>query len=254
MPMNAQSASYNAVTPIVPLYDKKVLKEPVNLAPSTVFAKGTILGPVTSSANDVQTFTATGTPTGGTFTFTVYNLLNGVTSNLVIPFGATATVLQSLANTIFGTGNTVATGGPWPGTPLVLTGAGQLVGMPIPIAVAGANAFTGGSSPAASVAHTTLGRSAGTFAPYLSGNSDGSQVGGRILEYPCATDASGNVWLGNLAGASDNGIYRSDAISFISGYFRSQDLVGLDSNLLGLTPVRFVLISGTIASGEVELL
>lgn len=154
--------------PLEPLFgdERAFLRMAVNLAPGKQFAKGTILGQLIGSANDVQTFTATGTPTGGSFTYLVTNPLTNVQANLVIPFNATSTNLQALANALFGTGNTTAGGGPWPGTPLTLTAAGNLLAFPVPLAVAGTNAFTGGSSPASTVAHTTVGQTEGTYDVY----------------------------------------------------------------------------------------
>jgi hypothetical protein len=142
--------------------------QPVRLVPSTTFLRGQTLGPIASTANDVQTFTATGTPAAGSFIYAVTNPLTGVVANLAIPFNATSTALQTLATPIFGLGNITAGGGPWPGTPLTLTGAGASAGVPIPVAVAGLNALTGGSVPASSVAHTTTGVNKGDMAIYSS--------------------------------------------------------------------------------------
>jgi hypothetical protein len=240
--------------PVLPLYgEESALELPVNLAPATTFAAGTVLGCITSAAADVQTFTATGTPTGGSFTYAVYNPLNGATSNLVIPYNCTSAALQTLHNAIFGAGNTTAGGGAWPGTALTVTGAGSLLNVPIPLAVAGTNAFTGGSSPASTAAHTTTGRSAGTYAAYASGNSDGTQTPTCILKYACVTDASGRIVLGAsiTTGATVNaltglhGSSRADAPAYFRGEFDVTKLTGLDAT--ALTNGKWRLYSGAVA-------
>lgn len=224
---------------VLPIYgEDQALETGVNLAPATFFAAGTVLGNITSLAQDVQTFTATGTPTGGAFAFSVSDPRTGVVSTLSLAFGETSTTLQPKLNAIYGVGQMVAGGGAWPGTALTMTAnsTGQLSGLPIAIAAAGANTLSGGTSPAASVAHTTTGRTAATYGAYASGNSDGSQVAKCVLKYDCTTDASGRIIYGNLptgtAVVNLTGFYGESQFG-VPAYFRGDfdvtKLVGLDS-------------------------
>jgi hypothetical protein len=190
MPQSVPSVQFTN-DPLLPLPGHlDALEMPIQIVPGVTYLAGQLLGQLAGSANDVQTFTATGTPTGGSFTFIVTNILNGSANNLVIPFNCSSATLQTLVNAIFGSGNMTAGGGPWPGTPLTLTGAGNVTNCPVPLAVASTNAFTGGSSPTASAAHTTVGQTANTFAafngitisqpttaPTVAGNGTGSSFG-----------------------------------------------------------------------------
>jgi hypothetical protein len=311
----------------------------VRLAPSTVYPLGQVLGEAQTSANDVQTFTATGTPTGGSMTYAVTNPLTNVVSNLAIPYNCSAASLQTLANAILGSGNIVAGGGPWPGTPLTLTATGATSGLPITVAVAGTNAFTGGSAPASSVAHTTTGVQAGDMAAYngpvaapvaptVAGNGTGSSFGAGtylvevsyktalgestpspavavtltaaqnirvtaiasiptgvtsvnyyvdgeleantavsagtaaqtdivgttpaisgvpertnraftvrpacLLKYPCATDALGNITLGNTSGGGFHGQTQLTVPAYFRGIFDTARIVGLDASAVAI--------------------
>lgn len=111
-----------------------------------------------ANANDVQTVTITGTPTGGTFTLS-YN--GQVTGN--IAFNATAATVAAALVALPGIGasaNVAVTGGPGPGTPWVVTFQGLLGNLPQNVLVANGAGLTGGASPAISVTHTTPGTTA----------------------------------------------------------------------------------------------
>ena len=226
--------------PVLPMYeDCGAISLPINLEPGVTIVAGTVLGQITGTANDVQTFTVTGTPTSGTKTFTVTNPLDGTAHDLVIPYNSTAAGLQTLCDAIWGAGNTTAGGGAWPGTPLTITGAGALADVPIPIAVSKSSTLNAGAT--AAVAHTTVGRSDNTFAPYASGNSDGTEVGKCILQYTCTTDASGRIVFGSVTTGSTTanlggffGESRPDAPAWFAGVFDNAKLTGVDANLLGL--------------------
>lgn len=104
--------------------------------------------------DEVQTLTITGTPTGGTFTMTYSGQ---TTSN--IAFDATAatviTALEALSN--IGAGDVTGTGGPLPGTAVVITFRQALGRLNVALMTADGALLTGGASPAASVALTTAG-------------------------------------------------------------------------------------------------
>jgi hypothetical protein len=250
--MGVPILTYSGV-PLVPLYGKKAIEQAVNLAPNGVFPRGTLLGPINSSANDVQTITIGGAPTGGTFTITGTSPTTGAAVTLNPAFNISTAALQALLVAIYGTGNVVVTG--TAGTTYILTAAGQLVNTPVPPLGVSPAGLTGGT-PTATIAHTTYGRTAGTYAAYASGNADGSQVPKCILRHDCATDGGGNIALGGAAASPEYGITRPETPAYFSGYFRASDLVGLDANALGLAPPRFVLINGVLGqpNAQVELL
>lgn len=109
-----------------------------------------------SNVNAIQTITVTGTPTGGTFTLTYAGQ-----TTAAIPFNATAaqvqTALAALSN--IGVGNTATGGGALPGTAVTVTFQNLLGNQPIAVMTA-TGSFTGGASPAVSVATTTIGQTA----------------------------------------------------------------------------------------------
>lgn len=97
----------------------------------------------------VHTWTMTGTPTGGSTIATV----NGVP--LTVLYNSTAAQLQTLLDTVFGRNEGVVTGGPWPGTALVVTWQGlKTLALRQPVPTFNNAGLTGGSTPAASVAET----------------------------------------------------------------------------------------------------
>lgn len=108
---------------------------------------------VADGASEVQTVTITGTPTGGTFTLT----WDGQTT-AAIAYNATAAAVQSALRALSNmpeSGVTV-TGGPGPGTPYVVTFYDQ-----VNVAqMTATGSFTGGTSPAVSVATTVGGGTA----------------------------------------------------------------------------------------------
>ena len=99
---------------------------------------------------EVQTVTITGSPTGGTFTLTA----NGQTTG-AIAYNATAAAVRTALNALNGV-NVTTTGGALPGTAVTVTfqsPTGDVSQM------TAAGSFTGGTSPAVSVATTTGGLS-----------------------------------------------------------------------------------------------
>lgn len=127
-----------------------------------------VVGP--AGTQDVVTLTMTGTPTGGTFTLTY-----SAQTTAAIPYNATAAQVQSalIALAAIGPQDVVVTGGPFVGTPIVITFDGALNGTVTAVTATSAG-LTGGTSPTVGVAHTTTGLSnaAGfvhTFVPLDSG-------------------------------------------------------------------------------------
>lgn len=113
---------------------------------------------VTGGVNAVQTLSISSTPTSGNFTLQA--VVNGVTYPTAnIAFNAIATAVASAVQAIlpFSGGTVTGTGGPLPGTPVVLTFTGNLAAQPVPVLTLGTNALGGGTSPTPSVAQTTVG-------------------------------------------------------------------------------------------------
>lgn len=143
--------------------------EAVNLQPSTTFPAGQVLAYITGAANDVQTITESGSPSSGTFTLAGTNPLTGISfiTPTIAQAASAATVQTTLtAATSYGAGNVTvsgSTGGPW-----TVTGAGALANSPIPLLALSTNSLAGGSSPTVATAHTTTGRTAGTYGIYSS--------------------------------------------------------------------------------------
>jgi uncharacterized phage protein gp47/JayE len=106
-----------------------------------------------ATSNEQQTVTITGGPTGGTFTLTF-----GGQTTAAIAYNATAAAvvaaLEALSNV--GAANVTATGGPLPGTAVVVTFTGRLGSQNVALMTA-TSALTGGTSPAVTVTETRAG-------------------------------------------------------------------------------------------------
>ena len=109
---------------------------------------------VADGANEAQTVTITGTPTGGTFTLT----WDGQTT-AAIAYNATAAAVQSalLALSNMPESGVSVTGGPGPGTPYTVTFPD---GKNVSQMTASGAGLTGGTTPAVTVATATAGGSA----------------------------------------------------------------------------------------------
>lgn len=228
---------------------EKAIRQAINLAPSTTFAKGTVLGQITSAANEVQTVTISGTPTGGDFTLTVEFPVGNRQTTAAIAYNAAASAVQSALRALSNVGPTgvTVTGGALPGSAVTLTFGGTLAGQPIPI-LTSTSALTGGSSPAIAHASTTKGRTAGTYKAYANGNSDGSQDARCILPYAVITDAAGYISFSDAATGGDFGEKTFNIPAYFGGCFKQSDLVGLDAN--GLADLNGSVLSGAIANSD----
>jgi hypothetical protein len=120
------------------------------------YRTGTSPTPSGSTANEVQTITISGTPTGGTF---VLDFNGQPTTDLA--YNATASAVQTALQALstIGAGNVTVSGSA--GGPYTVTFAGTLAAANVPQMVAVGN-FTGGTSPSIAVATTTAG-SAGSL-------------------------------------------------------------------------------------------
>lgn len=174
--------------PGTPFQPRNVIKSGLPLGK---LASG-LYAPYTGPTSEVQTVTVTGTPTGGTYTLT----FSGQTTT-AIPYNATAAqvkaALEALSN--INVGDVTVTGGPHPGTAVVVTFVGQFMGDDQPQMTA-TGSLTGGSSPAVTIATTTAGGGAGA--------SDGTQILAGFLcteslFAPGSTKTSGALmWFGEI--------------------------------------------------------
>lgn len=108
-----------------------------------------------TAADEVQTITITGTPTGGTFPLTFLG------QTATVDFDATAaevkTALDGLSN--LEVSDTATAGGPLPGTPVTVTFQGRYAGGDVPTMGTSSDDLTGGTDPTVTVESTTTGGS-----------------------------------------------------------------------------------------------
>lgn len=86
----------------------------------------------------------------------------------------------------------------------------------------------------------------GKIAAYLDTNVDGTQTARGILPLAATTDANGNITVGggNVLGQTQDSI-----AVFVGGYFRSQDVTGLDA--AGLADLGGHIVWGDLTTGEI---
>lgn len=211
--------------------------EPVNLQPGT-YLKGTVLGQISgANTNDVQTITISGSPTHSTLTIT--GLPGGLSYTAVQDVSPAA--LQTALNALLGASSVGVTG--TANASYVITWGGNYANQPVPLLGVSA-AFSGGTSPAVAIAHTTPGVGPnGAYAAYNSGNTDGTQTAKGILMYSCTVDALGNVSYGAVR------TYRGTPMWY-KGTFATDDLVGLDAG--AVTNLGGHLLKGTTTSGKLS--
>lgn len=151
------------------------------------------LGPadeIEAGANEIQSVSISGTPTGGTFTLT----FAGQTT-APIAFNATAAAVAAALNalpnvgTFTGNTNVTATGGPLPGSAVSVTFQNDLGTQDLPQMTA-TSTLTGGTTPTASVSTTTPGRSGRRYVAidfpgaWTSPDTNGSDAGTRGYSLP----------------------------------------------------------------------
>ena len=131
-----------------------------------------------TETNEVQTLSIAGTPTGGSFKLTFRG-----SQTAAINYNATAANVQAAleALSVVSAGNVVCAGGPLPGTPVTITFQNALGAANQPTIQVTTPAFTGGSTPAGSVAETTPG--AGMFDPLGSWYTLGATKNGIAPSY-----------------------------------------------------------------------
>lgn len=249
MPFDRSIRQYTGVHLVPIIRTGKEYELPVNLAPNTYFARGRVLAQYNASANDVQTVTVTGTPTGGDVLFTLANPYSGAFGTFAVPYNATSTVAQTAIRALAGATEFTVGGGAWPGTPLVFTAAGRYANMPI-LLMKVTSRLTGGTTPAVTIAKTTNGRSKGTYGWAADGGSAGLDVARCIISYECTTDSAGNITLGAYAQEGYAGEVFPDVPAWHAGVFDTKELVGLTATMV---PQLGRLTSGTVADGHLAI-
>ena len=230
----------------------------VNFGPNLIIKLGQTVAINTVTVADVQTFSITGAPTGGSFTLgvnvggAVQNtgqiVWNAASAGAETGLGTVASPYVSVKGALLallGAGTVTATGGALPAVaPVVVTFAGSYAGTPVPVMTATLTNLTGGT-PVFSIAHTTTGATANTATAYVLGG--GTNTAWGFSEYDVATDASGNVTLGQQSGGGPHGEQYLAAPIYVSGIFNLSDLVNFDAQ--ALTGLSGKLLAGTVASG-----
>lgn len=213
----------------------------VKLPNSVTYAKGTVLGEIVGN-DEVQTLTIGGSPTGGTFTVT----FGGQTTSGVA-YNATAATLQTALQALssIGANNVTVTGSA--GGPYTLTFVNALGKTDVAQITASAAGLTGGM-PTITPATTTAGSAgtAGTFKKVDSASTDGSQSARALLMYNCSTDSSGNITIeGEWAQTYPT------APVYISGMFRTEDLVGITTT--DISNLSACQVKGTVNKGIIRV-
>lgn len=106
---------------------------------------------LTNASHEVQSIAITGTPTSGGFVLTT-----AVGPTATLPFNATAANVRDALNAVLGAGAVKATGGPLPGSPVVVTFKSQAN----VVALTATSTLAGGSGPAISITTQTEGGAA----------------------------------------------------------------------------------------------
>jgi hypothetical protein len=110
-----------------------------------------------TGAQEIETLTITGAPTGGTFTLTY-----SAQTTTALPYNATAAQIQAALQALSNIGDldVIVTGGPFPATAVVVSFVGALSGTVTGAPLTATPAFTGGTTPALGIVRTQTGLSA----------------------------------------------------------------------------------------------
>ncbi|MDR3634337.1 MAG: hypothetical protein P4L84_11080 [Isosphaeraceae bacterium] len=161
------------------------------------------------------------TVVGGTFTTAATIKVLTVSSGEV----ATFAVLNGGAYSVIPTGTLSTTGGGGTGCTLTLVwgvGAVSVTAGGSDYTVTPTVGFSGGAGSGATATAT------------LSYATDGTQSPTAIVSKSCATDASGAIWDGEVAGVSQFGESQQSVKAFFGGYFRTFDCPNIDAHALSV--------------------
>lgn len=182
-----------------------------------------------TAANEVQTLTASGTVSGGTYSLAL--TVNGETIALVTnaAYNASVSTLQTAIDNVLdarGLGEKITVGGgAFPGTALTFTFSGRFAGRTMPLIAVDASSLTG-TTPGAAVTRTTTGNPGeGVFGKYTSGASNGLQNAKGILQQTVSVSFDRVVTMGQppFGLSASNQV---DSPMFVTGYFASDEIIG----------------------------
>jgi hypothetical protein len=213
-----------------PLYDT-VYAMDVALQGGATYRQGQVLGQVPgtgTAVNERQTITAGGTVTGGTF-----YLFYGLGQILIGPINwndSGANVVAAINAALGTTAVSLVSGGPLPGTPVVIEFINEAAGMSQALLVMAQNNLTG-TTPSFVITRTQTGKPAGGyFKNYDDAAGDGSQTARCILQYDVTVNPYGQVTYGQGISPDIGGTRGKGIPAFFNGVFRCSDLIGLDAN------------------------
>lgn len=210
------------------IYPENARTDSKRFRPGT-YTAGTCVGQITTltAANDVQTITFTGTPTGGTFRLSFNGQVTSAITYSVTDATVAANVLAALeALSNIGEDN-VTVSFASSGTVGTITFVGDLGASFQPDLVFYTNDLTGGSDPAATFAHTTPGRAlGGQWGAYDDSLSNGLNIMKGVLQYDLVVDTFGY----HTVGGGEWGSRELSAPIWIKGHFFTSQLTGIDAN------------------------
>lgn len=216
----------------------------VNLAAGT-YPAGQVLGQFTQAAvNEIQTLTATGTVSGGTYTIT----FEGQTTT-ALAFDATVAQVQAALNALSNvdSGDIVVAGGAFPATPLTFTFGGQYAARNAS-AMSVTDSTTGAGHTLTFTTPTPGLSGPGQYGAYATGNTDGTGVAVCFLVYPCTVNSDGVVQMTiTPAGVAEQS--QLTAPVYDQGYFLTTDLTGLDAD--AVVDLKARIVEGSLAAGVV---
>lgn len=143
---------------------------------------------ITDATHEQQQIAVTGTPDGGFITLTVQG------EEVVIQWNSTAAAAQTAINAVLGSGAVKCTGGPLPGTPIVVTFRSQAN---IAAITADDSTLEGGTTPAAVI--TTVGEGA------LGGTNAIGYAAPAVGAAPKPNGVAVELWSRAIAGGSQVG-------------------------------------------------
>lgn len=207
-------------------FPEKWRTDAIVMAPGT-YSHGLVVGKCSNllAANEVQTVQITGSPSGGSFILS----FNGFYTSALpynITAAALATALQTLPSVTTNTPANVAVS--QNAQTYTITFQNQLGSFDQPQLVLVANSLTGGVTPNVIISTTTPGNNVnGVWEPYLSTNTDGSQIAKGVLIYDTIVDTFGSVQCG---GGEWRAIGQRTVPVCVGGALKTYELTGLDAN------------------------
>lgn len=228
---------------LIPVMDPgSAITDTVSIPAATALLQGQVLGQVLGSGtdvNEVQTLTGSAVGTG---TFVV--VYDGEPTSALAAAATAATVQLAMeALPSIGTGGVTVGGGPVTGTPLTFTfaGSGTTAAKHHPLMT-----VINSTNGTLAFSLTTLGCPAGgywdAYNDAASGTTAGLNVARRLLQYNVRSNAYGQIFYGTQKNLADNSHFDRVTPAYVSGTFKTADLVGIDAAAIADLGV---LIAGT---------